>query len=129
MSTAHPSQHRSWIRPSVQRLRLTPVDVILAAATLVSAVLVYSHVAPQPVHGLLAIGVLVAAPAAAMGRAFGLGDALSACVAGVAFALAVLIAISSTLLYLQRWSEGTVLMLMTDVTFGLALVSFRLRQP
>lgn len=129
MSVVPTRKHQSWIGPAMQRLRLTPIDVALATATVVSAVLVASHLLPQPAHGLLAVGVLVGAPAAAMGRALRLADALSACVAGVAFALAVLIAISTLLLYLQRWSEANLLVLMTSITFGLAVASSRLRQP
>lgn len=129
MSALPTLRYQSWLGPAMQRLRLTPIDFALAAATLVSAVLVASHLLPQPAHGLLAVGVLVAAPAAAMGRALRLADTLSAFVAGVAFALAVLIAISTLLLYLQRWSETNFLVLMTSMTLGLAVASSRLRQP
>jgi hypothetical protein len=113
----------------MHQLGLTPTDVALAAATLVSAVLVASHLLPQPLHAVLAVGVLIAAPAAAAGRALRLADALSGFVAGVAFALALISAISTLLLYLQRWSDANVLVLMTSITLALAGVSSRLRQP
>lgn len=119
----------SWVGSAMQRLRLTRIDVALVTATVVSAVLVAYQLVPQPVHGLLAVGVLVGAPAAAMGRAIGLTDALSAFVAGVAFALAALILISTTLLYLQRWSGAGVLALVAALTCGLVVVSSRRGQP
>jgi len=129
MSVVPRSPQQSWLGPAMQRIRLTPIDLALATATVVSADVVAWHLVPQPVHGLLALGVLVGAPAAAMARALRLADALAAFVTGVAFAMAVLLAISTLLLYLQRWSETNVLVLMTSVTLGLAVASSRLRRP
>lgn len=127
--TAVPTPQRSSILSAVRQLRLTPIDFAVAVAAEVSAVVLASDLVPQPAQGLLAVGVLVGAPAAAMGRALRQSDALSTFVTGVAFALAVLIAVSTSLLYLQRWSEANVLVVMTTLTFAMAVASSRLRQP
>lgn len=109
----------------MSRLRPSRTDGLLLCGLVASAAVVSWHVLPQPAHGVLAVLVLVVAPAAAIQRCVRIPDPLAAVVVATAFALALVVTLATLLLYLQVWSQAALLAAAVCVSVALTTASTR----
>ena len=105
------------------RMGLSRTELLLLGALVAATALVSSHLLPQPAHAVLAVLVLLVVPASALQRYMRISDPIAAWVVPTAFALSLVVALATLLLYLEAWSQTALLTAVACVSIALVVAS------